>query len=261
MTILETILQRTAQDLQQRQERHPLAMWQHHAERKARSMPHHRFADALQKNEITVIAELKKASPSKGVICADFDLLQIAREYEGGGAAALSVLTEPHFFQGSLDYLRILAESVSLPLLRKDFIIDEYQIFEAVMAGASAVLLIVAALDDNTMRRLLSCAAALRLDALVEVHDEIEVQRALEAGARLVGVNNRNLKTFHVDLGTSLRLIQQLPNTVVAVSESGIHTHQHLQQMRQAGFAAALVGEALMTQPDRAAALRALRGL
>jgi indole-3-glycerol phosphate synthase len=261
MTILESILQLTATDLTLRQESDPLHLWIEQAEQSAKTRLPHRFMDALKSESIAVIAELKKASPSKGLICAEFEPLQIAREYTAGGAAALSVLTEPHFFQGHLDILRNLANVVTLPLLRKDFIIAEYQIYEAALAGASAVLLIVAALEDRVLRQLLSCAHHLGLDALVEVHDETELQRAISAGARMIGVNNRNLKTFQVDLNISLRLIEQMPSAVIAVCESGIHTHQHLQQMQRAGFKAVLVGEALMTRSDRTAALRALRGI
>lgn len=261
MTILETILQRTAADLVQHKANHPLPRWIKQAEIAAQSRPPHRLATALSADSIQVIVELKKASPSKGLICADFKPRQIAGEYAAGGAAALSVLTEPHFFQGHLDNLRELAGIVALPLLRKDFIIDEYQIYEAALAGASAILLIVAALDEQTMHRLISCAHDLGLDALVEVHDETEVQRAVALGARIIGVNNRNLKTFQVDVHTSLRLIEKMPAGTISVSESGIHTRQHMLDLQQAGFKAVLVGEALMSQADRAAALRALRGL
>jgi indole-3-glycerol phosphate synthase len=261
MTILDTILQRTAADLVQRKTSHPLSRWIEHAEMAAYSRPPHRFMTALQGDRISIIAELKKASPSKGLICADFSPLQIAGEYREGGAAALSVLTEPHFFQGHLRILQELAEVVPLPLLRKDFIIDEYQIYEAALAGASAILLIVAALEDQVLQKLISCARTLGLDVLVEVHDETELQHALSVGAQIIGVNNRDLKTFEVDLHTSLRLIEQMPDAQVAVSESGIHTHQQLLEVQQAGFQAALVGEALMTQVDRVAALRVLRGL
>jgi indole-3-glycerol phosphate synthase len=196
--------------------------------------------------EIVVIAEVKKASPSAGVIAADFNPLSQAREYARGGAQALSVLTDEKYFQGHLAYLRQIREQVELPLLRKDFIIDELQVYESVVAGADAILIIVASLDDAKLRALYDCAKTCQLDVLVEVHDLREMDRALELGADLIGINNRNLKTFQVDLATTEELAEELPNDVVGVSESGIKTAEDVRRVRAAGISAILVGETLM---------------
>jgi len=198
-----------------------------------------------------LIAEVKKASPSAGVICKDFDPIRIAREYEAAGASCLSVLTDERFFQGSLDYLKQIREVVRLPLLRKDFIIDERQILEAIEWGADAILLIVAILDDEQLRHFQSLASAAGLAALVEVHDEAELQRALAADARLIGVNNRNLKTFKVDLATTEALAAKLRATAngsgtFLVAESGIHSRADVERLRASGAGAILVGESLM---------------
>lgn len=212
------------------------------------------FFGALQaprRGGIGLIAEVKKASPSKGVIRADFDPVRIAREYEAAGASCLSVLTDEQFFQGSLGYLRQVRAAVGLPLLRKDFIIDERQILEAIEWGADAILLIVSILDDAALRHFHALADAAGLTALVEVHDEAELDRALAAGARLVGVNNRNLKTFTVDLGTTERLARRLFQAGdgvrrLLVAESGIDTRADVERLRACGSGAILVGESLM---------------
>jgi len=214
---------------------------------------------------IALIAEVKKASPSAGVICPDFDPVRIAREYEAAGASCLSVLTDEKFFQGSLDYLRQIREAVKLPLLRKDFIIDERQILEAIEWGADAILLIVAILDDRRLRDFQSLAHAAGLAALVEVHDEAELDRALAAGARLIGVNNRNLKTFKVDLGTTERLAAKLRSAAAGreallVAESGIHTRADVERLQRCGAGAILVGESLVRGGDIAAKVRSLLG-
>ncbi len=201
--------------------------------------------------DVALIAEVKKASPSKGVICPDFDPVRIAREYEAAGASCLSVLTDEKFFQGSLDYLRQIREAVKLPLLRKDFIIDERQILEAIEWGADAILLIVAILDDQQLRDYQSLAVAAGLAVLVEVHDEAELGRALAAGAQLVGVNNRDLKSFKVDLATTERLAQQMWASAAGrerllVAESGIFTRADVERLKACGSGAILVGESLM---------------
>lgn len=210
-----------------------------------------------------VIAEIKRRSPSRGEIRADFDPVSIAVAYEEAGAAALSVLTDEAFFGGTLAILVSARESTSIPVLRKDFTIDSYQIDEARAHGADAVLLIVAAFrDEGGFERLESLyrrAAALGLDALVEVHDEAELDLALALGANLVGVNNRNLETFEVDLGTTERLAKRIPAGVVLVSESGIFTNGDIQRLERAGASAFLVGESLMREPDVGSALRSLR--
>jgi indole-3-glycerol phosphate synthase len=219
------------------------------------------FAAAISEPGLRVIAEIKKASPSAGVLRADFQPAVIARGYEAAGAAALSVLTEEDHFQGSLAHLREVRQTVALPILRKDFIVDDYQIYEAAAAGADAVLLIVAALGDSDLRLFLAVARALRLSALVEVHSEEETRRAVGAGAKIIGVNNRNLRTLAVDLETSLRLRALIPPECLAVSESGIQTADDLRKLADAGYHAVLIGERLMTQPDPGEALRELLDL
>jgi indole-3-glycerol phosphate synthase len=195
---------------------------------------------------IAVIAELKKASPSKGLIRSDFRPTELARELELAGAAALSVLTDEPFFQGSLDYLREASSSTSLPCLRKDFIIDEFQIVEAKANRADAILLIVAALTQKELLALAGVARTHSLDVLCEAHDDEELERALDAGCDLIGINSRNLKTFEVDLNTTLRLADKMPDACVRVAESGIHSGQDLARLREAGYEAFLIGESLM---------------
>lgn len=219
----------------------------------------HPFKHALKSDHLAVIAEVKKASPSKGVIATSFDPLAIAKEYETGGASALSVLTEPTRFLGDDAYLANIGEIVPLPLLRKDFIITAYQILESRILGASAILLIAALLDHNTLSSFLSLTRSLGMDALVEVHDEVEMDLALGAGATIIGVNNRNLHTFSVNLETSLRLIHSIPSSVTAVSESGIRGREDAILLKEAGFSAILVGEQLMRSDDRAQALQELK--
>lgn len=205
-----------------------------------------------ESGSVALIAEVKKASPSAGIICKDFDPVRIAKEYEAAGANCLSVLTDEKFFQGSLEYLRQIRAAVKLPLLRKDFIIDERQILEAIEWGADAILLIVAILDDVRLKRFHSLATGAGLAALVEVHDETELNRALAIDAELIGVNNRDLKTFKVDLGTTERLAARLfskpetQNSKLLVAESGIHTRADVQRLAKCGAKAVLVGESLM---------------
>jgi indole-3-glycerol phosphate synthase len=209
-----------------------------------------------------VIAEIKKASPSKGLIRADFDVEWIARRYNAGGAAGLSVLTDEPFFQGSLRNLELASEAVPIPCLRKDFMVDEYQIVEARAHRADAILLIAAALSDAEMKRFAQTARGLKLDVLVEVHTADELDRALnalgETGADAIGVNNRDLKTFEVRLETSIELVERIPASVVRVAESGIGKPEDMTRLRGAGFDAFLIGESLMRQADPGAALAAL---
>jgi indole-3-glycerol phosphate synthase len=229
------------------------------------------FVGALRhpaRGDVGLIAEVKKASPSKGVIRADFDAVRIAREYEAAGASCLSVLTDERFFQGSLRYLRAVRAAVKLPLLRKDFVIDERQVLEAAEWGADAILLIVAILDDAELRHLLALAEASGLAALVEVHDEAELARALAAGARLVGVNNRDLRTFTVDLGTTARMASRLRaagvgDEVLLVAESGLDSRADVERVRDSGARAILVGESLMRSSSieaKASELLGVRG-
>lgn len=217
------------------------------------------FAAALSRaGTANVIAECKRRSPSRGVLRADYDPVAIGREYAAAGAAALSVLTEPTFFDGSLDHLAALRRSVDLPLLRKDFIISEYQLFEARAAGADAVLLIVAALRPVELKVLHDHAIGLGLDVLVEVHDATELAIAVDIGARIIGVNNRNLRTLEVDTATSEQLIASIPSTAAAVSESGLSNATDLKRLRQLGYGAFLIGERFMTKADPGEELHAL---
>lgn len=216
------------------------------------------FTAALISRRPAVIAEIKKASPSKGLLAPDFQPGRLASLYEKGGAAALSVLTDERFFQGSLADLESARAAVSLPVLRKDFTLDEFHIVEAAAHGADAVLLIAAILSAVELRRLRELAASYGMAAVVEVHDSDELDAAVDSGAEIIGVNNRNLHTFDVTLETSLRLAGQIPASIFRVSESGIHSARDVQRLRDAGYQAFLVGEHLMTAPDPAAALRTL---
>ena len=229
-------------------------------ERAARAAaPARPFAEALSRpGRVNVIAEHKRRSPSRGAIREDLAPAEVARGYQAAGAAALSVLTDEEFFGGCLGHLAEAREATGLAVLRKDFVVDPYQVWQARAAGADAVLLIVAALADSELRELLALAAEVGLAALVEVHDAGELARALAAGARLVGVNNRDLRTLVVSLDTSLALAPAIPDQVVAVAESGIRTGADLRRLREAGFDAFLVGESLMSARDPGAALRDL---
>lgn len=218
------------------------------------------FERALQKPGISFICECKKASPSKGLIAPDFPYLQIAKEYEAAGADCISVLTEPKWFLGSDAYLREIAQAVSTPCLRKDFTVDEYMLYEAKVLGASAALLICSILSTEQIREYLAVCDALGLSALVETHDEKEVEQALSAGARMIGVNNRNLKDFTVDTENSRRLRSMIPKEVLFVSESGVSGPEDVERLAQIGADAVLVGEALMRAADKKQALSKLRG-
>ncbi len=216
------------------------------------------FRRALTARTPAIIAEIKKASPSKGLLAADFEPARLARQYETGGAAALSVLTDEAFFQGSLADLAAARAVCALPVLRKDFTLDESHVLEAAAGGADAILLIAAILEAGQIRNLAETAATYGMAALVEVHDERELEKAVAAGAEIVGVNNRDLNTFEVTLETSLRLAPRIPPSVIKVSESGIRSGRDIALLREAGYRAFLVGEHLMKSPDPAAAVRAL---
>ena len=209
-------------------------------------------------DRVNIIAECKRRSPSRGVLAAQYDPVAIATQYEAGGAVAVSVLTEPTFFDGALAHLTAVRQHVGLPVLRKDFIVDEYQLLEAGAAGADAVLLIVAALEQRDLIDLRQRADALGLAALVEVHDDEELSRAVDCGARLVGVNNRNLRTLAVDVDASDRLAARMPSSVVGVSESGLQTRADLERLAAAGYKAFLIGERFMTAPQPAQAIQEL---
>jgi len=207
---------------------------------------------------IAIIAELKKASPSRGLIRNDFDPEKLSQELEAAGAAALSVLTDEDFFQGSLSNLRIVSENTRLPCLHKDFIVDEFQILEGRANSADAVLLIVAALEQKELESLVAAAARYELDVLCEVHDSAELQRALDAGCEIIGVNNRNLKTFKVDLATALHLAAEIPENVLAIAESGIESGADIARLRAAGYSGFLIGESLMRAASPGRALTSL---
>ena len=257
--ILQRILTRKTEEIAERSARVPLAEL---AARVEGMPPTRGFAAAIEAKIDAglpaVIAEVKKASPSKGVIRADFDVAAIARSYEAAGAACLSVLTDKDFFQGSEDFLRQARDACSLPILRKDFVIDPYQVYEARAIGADCILLIVAALSDAALLELSLLAAELDLDVLCEVHDAEELERALALPVPLIGVNNRNLRTFETTLETTLELQQLMEYDRILVAESGIHTPEHVAQLREAGVHAFLVGEAFMRAVDPGTELQRL---
>ena len=257
--ILQKILARKAEEVRERSARLPLSALR---SRCAELPAPRRFADALQAKIAAglpaVIAEVKKASPSQGVIRPDFHPADIARSYEAGGAACLSVLTDVDFFQGANAYLQLARNACRLPVLRKDFMIDAWQIYESRVLGADCVLLIVAALGDATLAELANLALSLDMDVLVEVHDLDELERALPIGARLVGVNNRNLRNFEVSLDTTLALRPMVPADRLLVTESGIHAPSDVARLRGEGVQAFLVGEAFMRAADPGAALATL---
>lgn len=218
------------------------------------------FEKALKKDGLSFICECKKASPSKGLIAKDFPYLEIAKAYEAAGADCISVLTEPKWFLGSDAYLKEIAKTVTIPCLRKDFTVDEYMIYEAKVFGAQAVLLICAILSEEKIRSYLEICEELGLSALVEAHNEEEIAMALRAGARIIGVNNRNLKDFSVDTGNSRRLRELVPKDILFVAESGVQSAENISALKEMGVDAVLIGEALMKAPDKKAKLKELRG-
>lgn len=217
------------------------------------------FKEALKDPEIAIIAEVKKASPSKGLIAEDFDYIEIAKEYEQAGASAISVLTEPYFFQGSKDYLKEISENVQIPILRKDFTIDEYMIWEAKSIGASAILLIVSILDDVQLKEYLDLAHELGLSAIVETHDAEEIKSAVDAGAQIIGVNNRNLADFTVDINNSINLRSLVSEDITFISESGIKTKDDVTRLKENNVDAVLIGETLMKSDDKKAMILQLK--
>ncbi len=258
MTILGQLADHACERIEQAKKIIPIG----EIRRQALSLPKSSFAfeNALRKAGISFICECKKASPSKGLIAPDFPYLQIAKEYEAAGADCISVLTEPKWFLGSNKYLKAIASMVSVPCLRKDFTVDEYMIYEAKVLGASAVLLLCSILSEEQIKSYISICDELGLSALVEAHDENEVQTALNAGARIIGVNNRNLKDFSVDTDNSRRLRELIPREVLFVSESGVSSAEDVAKLREIGADAALIGETLMRAPDKKAKLDELRG-
>ena len=256
-SVLERILSFRRQALAQAKQQTQAAKLE---ERAAAAQPVRDFRAALRQNGFNIIAELKKASPSRGVLREHYNPTALAPALETAGARALSVLTEPEFFQGDLADLQVARNLCGVPVLRKDFLFDPYQLLEARAVDADAFLLIAAILSPRELRQLITLGQQLGMAALVEVHTQEELGAALDAGADLVGVNNRDLKTFEVNLDTSLRLIEQVPDPCVAVSESGLRSHADLQRLRAAGFDAFLVGEHLMQAADPGVALRRLLG-
>jgi len=258
--ILDDIIKKTREDLKQRKEKFSFD-WL------GRSLAYNPypprdikpFLRSSEDNPYKIIAEVKKASPSKGVIREDFDPLMIAKEYEKGGADAISVLTEPHFFQGNIEYLTMLRRYVSTPLLRKDFIIDEYQILEAVVYGADFILLIAKALTKKELKNLLEYSWRLGLNALVEIHDKEDLTKAIFAGADIIGINHRNLETFKMDMKLSEKLIPLIPNGKIIVAESGLNDKNTLMELNKIGVDAFLIGEHFMRQDDISASLKELK--
>lgn len=255
--ILEEIAEKTRERIRKEKRQFPLDQLKTLAE-KAPQQPS--FLEALKKPGMSYICEVKKASPSKGLIAPEFPYLEIAKEYEAAGASAISCLTEPFYFMGSDTYLREITETVDIPVLRKDFTVDKYMIYQAKAFGAAAVLLICAILNDQELLEYRELAETLGMDALVEAHDENEVARALKTGAKIVGVNNRDLKTFKVDMNNSIRLRNLAPDNVVFVSESGIKNAGDIAILERNRVGAVLIGETLMRSPDKKAALENLNG-
>lgn len=253
-TILDKILAQKVQEVAAAKARLPLP----ELRAKAENLPAPRdFAGVLRRDTVALIAEVKKASPSKGILIEDFDPLAIGKAYAENGAAAISVLTDEQFFMGHLDYLRLLSRELAIPTLRKDFIIDPYQVYEAREAGAAAVLLIVMALEDDQMAELHALITELGMSALVEVHNEEELERALKLKASLIGVNNRDLKSFHVDMGTTERIARLCPPEITLVAESGMKTAEDVAAMGRIGASAVLIGEGLVTSGKLAEMVRA----
>ena len=254
MTILDEIAGKTRERIDAKKSREPLADLKSRAlslEKPGIAPQEYAFNRALRRERINFICEVKKASPSKGLIAEDFPYLDIAEEYERAGAAAISCLTEPFYFKGADEYLREIAARVSIPVLRKDFTVDEYMLYEAKLLGASAVLLICSILSKEQLKEYQEIAHSLGLSALVEVHDEEELSMALEAKALIIGVNNRNLKDFTVDIGNSIRLREQVPESITFVSESGMKSPEDIAALCHNGTNAVLIGETLMRAADK----------
>jgi indole-3-glycerol phosphate synthase len=256
-TFLETVVERTQSALAERKRILPASELEQRLGPARRGRP---FSEGLIDEGISLIAEMKRSSPSKGPIRPGASVSEVVRAYQEAGARAVSVLTESEFFGGSLDDLVEARAACDLPLLRKDFVVDEYQLLEARAAGADAVLLIVAALKKKRLRKLMAAASDLGMDALIEVHDEDEVETAIEAGAELIGINNRDLHSLEVDLDTTFRLLADVPAGTVVVAESGITEREDVERLEEAGVDAILVGEVLMRSDDPVRAVRTLLG-
>ena len=258
MTILDKLAEHARERVAEAEKIHPLD----EIKAKALALPkgEFEFEKALRKDDIAFICECKKASPSKGIIAEDFPYLQIAQEYENAGADCISVLTEPKWFLGSSDYLREISEKVSIPCIRKDFTVDSYMIYEAKILGAKAVLLICSILTEAQIKEYIAICDELGMSALVEAHDEKEVAMAVRCGARLIGVNNRNLKDFTVDTSNSRRMRELVPDDIIFVSESGVKNAEDIALLRKSGTNAVLIGETLMKAEDKTEKLKELKG-
>ncbi|MFR3185441.1 MAG: indole-3-glycerol phosphate synthase TrpC [Ruminococcus sp.] len=259
MTILEQLADHARERTENAKKTYPLEKLRE----QALSLPQLNFAfeKAIRKKELSFICECKKASPSRGIIAHNFPYFQIAKEYEAAGADCISVLTEPKWFLGNKEYLHQIASTVSIPCLRKDFTVDEYMIYESRILGASAVLLICSILSERQIGEYIQICDAMGISALVEAHDEQEIAMAVHAGARLIGVNNRNLRDFTVDTENSFRFREMIPRDILFVSESGIRNAQDVEKLRQVGADAVLIGETLMRAENKAAKLTELRGV
>lgn len=257
--ILDTIAESTKQRIENKKNIYPLFKLKADATNLSVSKDFP-FEKALSSNELSFICEVKKASPSKGVIAEDFPYLQIAKEYEEAGASAISVLTEPKYFLGKDEYITEISQAVSIPILRKDFVVDSYQIYETKLLGASAVLLICSLLNTNMLKKYIKIADELGLSCLVEAHNEQEINSALDAGARIIGVNNRNLQTFEVDLNNSVNLRKLVPPDVIFVSESGIKTPDDTKKLYENNTNAVLIGESFMRSENKKTHLKSLQG-
>ena len=258
--ILDEIIRKTKDDLERKKIEYPME-WLGRSLSFNPFLPRdvHSVLKSTPENPYRIIAEIKKASPSKGVIREDFDPIVIAKEYEKGGADALSILTEPHWFKGNVEYLGMVRRYVPMPLLRKDFIIDKYQILEALVYGADFILLIAKALSRKELKELIDYTRHLGMEALVEIHDKVDLTKAIFAGADIIGINHRNLETFKMDMELSKRLIPLIPNSKIIVAESGINDHETVKELSKAGADAFLVGEHFMRQDDIASALSKLK--
>ena len=254
--ILDEIVENKKAEVESSKRAFPLEVLQ---EKLKDALPERNFFDAINPNgRLKIISEIKHASPSKGIFRDDFDPVEIAKSYSKGGASAISVLTDEKYFKGKLSYLKSIRENVDTPLLRKDFIVDPYQVYEARFYGADALLLIVAALDQLSLSRLLELTHSLNMNAIVEVHDAEELERALDAGARIIGINNRDLRTFNVDLNVSVNLSRKIPEGKIVIAESGIGSIDDIDNLRAQGVHVFLIGETFMKAPDPGEKLKEL---
>jgi len=254
--ILDEIIENKKAEIESSKRASPLEVLQ---EKLKDALPARNFFDAIKPNgQLKIISEIKHASPSKGIFREDFDPIEIARSYSKAGASAISVLTDEKYFKGKLSYLKSIRENVDTPLLRKDFIVDPYQVYEARIYGADALLLIVAALDQASLTGLLELTHSLRMNAIVEVHDAEELERALDAGARIIGINNRDLRTFNVDLNVSVNLSRKIPEGKIVIAESGIGSIEDIDNLRAQGVHVFLIGETFMKAPDPGEKLKEL---